>query len=276
MDKYTPILVVGNTAYDILICKHHPIMQCLGGSAPYISNVLKGLDIPYLTISNVGEDFKYFSQCAFTPKVIDKNFTTTFVNYTSFIPRKQKVLKKCAPIFSTDIKVTSDIALICGIIGEILPETIEAVRSKSKILIGDIQGLIRMTTTSNKVTHTHIRNTLNSNSIFLFDFIKISEEELEFVDLKTLTDAGVKALVTKGDKGCELFTSTSHIHIPAFPTQPLDSTGAGDCFLAGFAAGIHQHLSIYDSIVLAHRCGHIAVKFLGIPNIENFKITISC
>jgi 1D-myo-inositol 3-kinase len=272
VDKYAPILIVGNTAHDILISEQHPITQCLGGSAPYISNVLEGLNIPYYTISNVGEDFKYFDQCAFIPRIIKKTFTTTFINYTSCIPRKQKVLKKCKPILPTDININTDISLICGIIGEILPETIKKIRSKSKILVCDIQGLIRTVTDDNKIVHTHIQKTLYSNCIFLFDFIKMSEEELEFVDLKRLVAAGISTLITKGEKGCEILAPAANIHIPAFPTQPIDNTGAGDCFLAGFAAGLYNKLSIYDSIVLGHQCGHIAVKFLGIPSINNFTI----
>jgi len=76
------------------------------------------------------------------------------------------------------------------------------------------------------------------------DFIKLSQEEAEW--LFDTTDAGAityrlnsveGVLVTDGDKGCAYCLGENEGKIPGFSVPVVDTTGAGDCFLAGF---IHQ------------------------------------
>lgn len=76
------------------------------------------------------------------------------------------------------------------------------------------------------------------------DFLKLSLEEAEW--LFDTADPGAIAhrhgnvegvLVTDGGKGCAYCLSGSEGKLPAFATQVVDTTGAGDSFVAGF---LHQ------------------------------------
>ncbi|MBF2027059.1 MAG: carbohydrate kinase [Oscillatoriales cyanobacterium C42_A2020_001] len=76
------------------------------------------------------------------------------------------------------------------------------------------------------------------------DFIKLSDEEAEL--LFETTDPGIIAhrietaegvLVTAGAKGCAYYLAENQGSIPAFQMSVVDTTGAGDSFVAGF---IHQ------------------------------------
>lgn len=76
------------------------------------------------------------------------------------------------------------------------------------------------------------------------DFVKLSEEEAEL--LFNTTDPGAIAqqlnhcegvLVTAGEKGCGYFLSENQGHLPAFAVDVVETTGAGDSFVAGF---VHQ------------------------------------
>lgn len=76
------------------------------------------------------------------------------------------------------------------------------------------------------------------------DFLKLSAEEAEW--LFETTDPGAIAhrlgdlegvLVTDGERGCAYCLSDQEGKIPAFPVQVVDTTGAGDSFVAGF---LHQ------------------------------------
>lgn len=78
------------------------------------------------------------------------------------------------------------------------------------------------------------------------DFIKLALEEAEW--LFNTTDPGAIAhrldsiegvLVTDGEKGCAYCLGENEARLPAFSIPVVDTTGAGDSFLAGF---IHQLL----------------------------------
>lgn len=82
------------------------------------------------------------------------------------------------------------------------------------------------------------------------DFLKLSKEEAEW--LFATTDPGAIAhrlgdvegvLVSAGEQGCSYFLGGNEGKLPGFSVPVVDTTGAGDSFVAGF---IHQvsHLGI--------------------------------
>jgi fructokinase len=84
------------------------------------------------------------------------------------------------------------------------------------------------------------------------DFLKLSEEEAEW--LFNTTDAGAIAhrlaevegvLVTAGEQGCAYCLGENEGKLPGFSVPVVDTTGAGDSFVAGF---LHQvsHLGIQN------------------------------
>jgi fructokinase len=73
--------------------------------------------------------------------------------------------------------------------------------------------------------------------------VKISEEELEFLtgngSAYTLWKDQMQAIiVTHGAKGATLYTQGGKTHCPGFSVQSVDTTGAGDSFVAGFLVGV--------------------------------------
>jgi fructokinase len=77
-----------------------------------------------------------------------------------------------------------------------------------------------------------------------FDFLKLTKEEAEW--LFNTTDPGAityrlnsleGVLVTDGENGCAYCLGENEGKLPAFSMPVVDTTGAGDSFLAGF---IHQ------------------------------------
>ncbi len=73
------------------------------------------------------------------------------------------------------------------------------------------------------------------------DFIKLTDEEAEWFfgssDLENIVATYPKVqgvLITAGERGCYYWLQGNTGHVPAFPVEVVDTTGAGDAFLAGF------------------------------------------
>ena len=76
----------------------------------------------------------------------------------------------------------------------------------------------------------------------LADIVKLGDGELEYLRNNgvSLDDFDFKLLaVTLGEKGSELMGRRSKVHVPAYRVEPLDTTGAGDAFMAALLAGLH-------------------------------------
>ena len=78
------------------------------------------------------------------------------------------------------------------------------------------------------------------------DIVKVSEEELDFLtggttieDARRLLPTIAYSLISRGEKGCSVLTASgSNYELPAFRRRAVDTTGAGDAFLAGLLTAI--------------------------------------
>src|SRR5690606_33488095 len=73
--------------------------------------------------------------------------------------------------------------------------------------------------------------------------VKISDEELEFMtgghDVKPLWRPQLELItVTHGARGATAYTRSGQpVYVPGFSVRPVDTTGAGDGFVAGLLVG---------------------------------------
>jgi fructokinase len=87
------------------------------------------------------------------------------------------------------------------------------------------------------------------------NFVKISEEEVSFMTGKPAdegvadlwTDATELIMVTRGANGATAFTREGETHVPGHSVQAVDTTGAGDAFVAGMLYGILKHGEAYPT-----------------------------
>ena len=77
------------------------------------------------------------------------------------------------------------------------------------------------------------------------DIIKLSDEDIDWLrpDPPKQLLAGRAALVlhTHGAGGATLYTRHGSLHVPAPAVDVIDTVGAGDTFLAGVLAALHDH-----------------------------------
>jgi len=105
------------------------------------------------------------------------------------------------------------------------------------------------------------------------DVVKLSVEELAFLTANEQVNAGLEALmqrcparlvlVTQGKQGVIAWHEGSVKHYPATPVQCVDTTGAGDAFVAGLLYGLAAGQDLTPVIALAQRCGALATTAKG-------------
>jgi ribokinase len=80
----------------------------------------------------------------------------------------------------------------------------------------------------------------------------------------TLLQRGVKnVIITLGAEGSLLATSESKTHIPTFKIEVVDTTGAGDAFIGGFASVLVEGKTVESALKLASAAGALAATKPG-------------
>lgn len=81
---------------------------------------------------------------------------------------------------------------------------------------------------------------------------------------ESLLTAGVQVVALKrGSQGCTIFSGDETVSVPAYTVEAVDPTGAGDCFDAGFVAGLTEGLSLEQTGRLANACGALGAGAKG-------------
>lgn len=126
---------------------------------------------------------------------------------------------------------------------------------------------------------TGIKNLLEYTDYFFPSYEEASylsglekpEDIVHFFAGRGARHVGVKL----GGSGCYLLTQGFEGLIPSFKTQVLDTTGAGDNFMAGLIHGILHGWNLTDSVLYANAAGARAVARLGAADEGEYIETIN-
>ncbi len=90
-------------------------------------------------------------------------------------------------------------------------------------------------------------------------------------------DRGVKtAVIKRGSNGCAVFHEEGEFWARGFPVQPVDTTGAGDCFTGGFLAGLSKGETLQDAARLANACGALSASKMGsVSGLRGYQETLN-
>ncbi len=81
---------------------------------------------------------------------------------------------------------------------------------------------------------------------------------------RALRSLGVKTVVVKlGARGCYVEAPEGAFLSPGFPVEVVDTTGAGDCFAAGFLAALCRGEDLRRAARLANAAGALCTRGLG-------------
>ncbi|HHW93114.1 MAG TPA: carbohydrate kinase family protein [Clostridiaceae bacterium] len=118
---------------------------------------------------------------------------------------------------------------------------------------------------------------LMADVISLSDYIALNRDEAFLLTGEnTLSEAGKtlskrtsgRVIIKDGAEGCYLFSdnknnAVSTRHYPGFPASFLDSTGAGDSFMAALMYAVLQGWNVDDALTLANATGAVMVTKFG-------------
>lgn len=81
---------------------------------------------------------------------------------------------------------------------------------------------------------------------------------------RLLRRAGARVVAVKlGAAGCAVYTDETEFVDPGFAVTAIDSTGAGDCFAAGFLAALRHGADWREAASFANAVGALNVQHLG-------------
>jgi len=166
--------------------------------------------------------------------------------------------------------------LIGPILGEVDLDLVRFIRSSSDAkLFLDPQGLIRLVGRDQKIVHKCDRDQF-SKILDLVDFVKPNEpESVTITDsndplrgLKRLREMGSAfPIITLAERGSVLIYEDSEYRIPAYRTNAIDPTGAGDVYGGSFIVEYLRTRNYVESALFASAASSLMVEQVG-PNFE--------
>ncbi|KAI4998075.1 hypothetical protein ZWY2020_053417 [Hordeum vulgare] len=272
-------LVVGSYCHDVLLRGGRVVGETLGGAAAFVSNVLDAASPPeaaLCVVSKVGADFAYASAPAparrpalLCPARPTTSFHARFSDAAASAHAPDRQLRRvhaCDPIYPDDLPDRPfAYGLAVGVAGEVLPETLERMIRLCRAVLVDAQALIRaFDAEDGGVRHVALEGTPYARLLQRVAFLKASSEEAPYVGVETARRRCC-VIVTEGRDGCRLYWDGGEARVAPFPAVQVDPTGAGDSYLAGFAAGLLWGLSATDAALLGNFFGAAAVSQVGVP-----------
>ncbi|MCP3102175.1 PfkB family carbohydrate kinase [Myxococcus sp. K15C18031901] len=259
-------LVVGNYCHDVLVQETGEV-HTLGGSAAYISNVFEAVGVSHTVVAVAGEDFAYADRVRHPPRIVPGTRTTCFRADFHEGTRVLRVDARAEPIRSEDISCDARVAIACGVMGEVLPETLVALSRRAHHVIADTQSLLRALDAEGRVQNVPLARTPFADLLGHLHVLKASEEEARALDLDAVR-ARTCLVITRGERGCSVLTADATLEVPSVRVEEVDPTGAGDCHLAGFALGLLRGWSLARCAELANWFGAQAVTQVGVPRLD--------
>jgi len=90
-----------------------------------------------------------------------------------------------------------------------------------------------------------------------------SDEEIETAARSLISHSDQNIVVTLGSRGALAIMGNETLRVPGRPVAPVDTTGAGDCFVGTLAAALARGLSFADALATANAAASLSVQREG-------------
>jgi len=289
----TKIWCLGDAVVDLLPLENKTYQACAGGAPANVAVGIAKLDNRAGFIGRVGDDpFGHFMQdtlaqygvdcqcLEFDPKVktstvlvdLGKNGERSFTFLVS--PSADQFLSQAAiPSFDRDILHFCSLALVGKNCRTTLDHAITKLKSSSGKISFDIN--LREQMWDDKQQMRDIITQFANRA----DILKLSDDELFWLTEDKNESAALDKLnskypaklkiITKGSEGSIVLWNNHQYHYSAYKVNSIDTTGAGDAFVAGLLSSIAindlpDNLAMIDTMIsIASACGALATTKKG-------------
>jgi sugar/nucleoside kinase (ribokinase family) len=249
------ITAIGNPVYDYIKTKKIETEgRILSGCSTNAALALSRLGEKVRLVGAIGDDFKadFERQLAelkieYSVQQSEESGGFSLVYYDDFGNRTLDLLGRAAgiDILKPELYLGSKAVLIGPILGEVSFEQIITIRDNfDNFFFCDPQGLLRNADDNGRIYHEKIDGI--ENILGKFTVVKPNELEgkvLTGVDCRVdpyraasiIKEWGPEiVIVTLAELGSVIYDGHNYIDIPPYEINLLDSTGAGDTYMAGF------------------------------------------
>lgn len=192
--------------------------------------------------------------------------TTTFRNEYTSGKRKQYVRDVAAPISAADFPASwrdIKIALLGPVAGELDANLVSVFSDKTLIGVAP-QGWMRQWDDTGRVKP---RAWLEAEDILPHvNALILSNEDLggHAERLSSYTTLAPLVALTRGPEGVTIYRKRERpLEVPAFPAQPIDPTGAGDSFAAGFLICLDETGDVLQAARFGNATASLAIETRG-------------
>jgi len=282
------VTLIGHLSHDLLRLPSGDY-ESLGGAVAYASLTLTELGSRATIISKVGYDFDKKYEKILTSKGVDtsqvfvvrRKRTTRFINDYRTGERRQYVEAVCSRIRMNDLKgdkwISSDAVYFGPIISEISEEIIRRSSCRGTFSVIDPQGYCRLISSNGRVVNIPWKAW--KRIARLVNVVKASIEEARVMTglhdeiriAKEILKRGTEiVIITLGRRGSILAFRDSILRVPTIsPPKEVDSTGAGDIYLATFLQHLLENRDPIVSGCLASIAASLSVQTIGLEKIPS-------
>lgn len=274
---------IGDDIFRIGTMPMEKIKLTYGGNAYNEASVLKrvfGLDVDIIT--KIGEDeagIKIFDQIKKlgirTNHIIKSKKIETGINIVlydtegerRFLTNPNSSLRKLSELDIMQFipNIADIVSFSCMFISNVIDipameRIFSSIKESKKILVVDLT----------KAKNGENIRTLKPLLKYI-DYIFPNEDELNSISIGSieqtineLLSEGLKNIVLKsGDKGCTIYSKNGTESFGAYKSTVIDTTGAGDCFAAGFIYGLYKNMSLRECALMGNATASCCVECVG-------------
>ncbi|MCC6460809.1 MAG: hypothetical protein IT260_10095 [Saprospiraceae bacterium] len=268
-DVSPQFLCIGHLCHDRLAERF-----VLGGTAAYVSLLVRQLGYSTAILTSLGPDFAFhslFEEQGIPLSAKPAAHTTVFENIYHEGQRTQYLHARAADLQPADAPLAwqdAGIVLFCPIADEIdaglfqvFPKALKGATIQGWLRQWDAQGRVRP-------------KAMDWGQLAGLDVVILSDADIAGLDgaLEALRAQVPLLVLTQSAAGATVFQGATARHFPAYPVQELDATGAGDVFAAAFMLRFAETAEIDQAAGFAHCAASLVVEGIGVDKLHGLEL----